>query len=91
MDDREQFWVAHVEAFQTTGELQKHYCERHGLMSRTFRTWHTRIMGGAKPVAPVANMRAVEARDRTKMYFSPFSSSHPDRTLLDELLTNNRM
>lgn len=90
MDDRGQFWVAHVEAFQATGDSQKHYCERHGLTPRTFRTWRTRIMGGAKPMAPVADRHAVEAREGTKTDFSPFFTGHPDRPLPGELLTNSR-
>lgn len=90
MDDREQFWVAHVEAFQAAGGSQKHYCERHGLTPRTFRTWRTRIMGGAKPMAPVADRHAVEAREGTKTDFSPFFTGHPDRPLPGELLTNSR-
>ncbi len=90
VDDRGQFWIAHVEAFQSTGASQKHYCKRHGLTPRTFRTWRTRIMGGAKPIALVSHENPIEAREGTKTDFSPFSGSHPDRSLPGELLTNSR-
>ena len=90
VDDREQFWVAHMEAFKAAGGSQKHYCERHGLTPRTFRTWRTRIMGEAKPRAPVADGHAVEGREGTKTDFSPFSAGYPDRPLPGELLTNSR-
>jgi len=66
VDNRKQFWIAHVEAFQATGGSQKHYCERHGLTPRTFRTWRTRIMGGAKPTARIVYGNAVEVREGTK-------------------------
>lgn len=90
VDDRERFWIAHVEAFRATGDSQKHYCERHGLTPRTFRTWRTRIMGGAKPTAPVSPGNTIESREGTKTDFSPFSTGHPDQTLPGELLTNSR-
>lgn len=90
MDDRKQFWIGHVEGFQAAGGSQKHYCERHGLTPRTFRTWRTRIMDGVQPTAPVAYGKAIEVREGTKTDVSPFSNSHPEQTLPGELLTNAR-
>jgi transposase len=90
VDDREQFWIGHVEAFQAAGGLQKHYCERHGLTPRTFRTWRIRIMDRTKPMAPVVDGHAIEAREGTKTDFSPFSTGYSDRSLSGELLTNSR-
>jgi len=86
VDDRKQFWIAHVEAFQAASGSQKHYCERHRLTPRTFRTWRTRIMDGAQRVAPVAYGKAVEVREGTKTDFSPFSGARPDQTLPGEQL-----
>lgn len=90
MDDRNQFWIAHVEAFQGAGGSQKHYCERHGLTPRTFRTWRTRIMGSAKPSASIVYGNVVEVKEGIKTDFSPFSGGHPDQTRPGELLTNSR-
>lgn len=72
MGDREQFWLAHVDACRIGGETQKTYCERHGLGLKTFRRWRSRLAGATHMAAAEGEPHRGEVKGGAKEDFSPF-------------------
>ncbi len=90
MGDREQFWLAHVDACRISGETQKTYCERHGLGPKTFRKWRSRLAGATHMAAAEGEPHGDEVRGGAKEVFSPSLNSPPDRVQRVDLFTNPR-
>ena len=90
MGDREQFWLAHVDACRISGETQKTYCERHGLGPKTFRKWRSRLAGATHMAAAAGEPHGDEVRGGAKEVFSPSLNSLPDRIQRVDLFTNPR-
>ena len=71
---REEQWARHVEAWRSSGESARAYCERRGLKVSSFRYWARRIrerdeqLGGAADAAPVrmAAVRTRPSRDESR-------------------------
>ena len=43
VDDRQEFWRDYLSRHDTEGGAVRHYCERRGLSSKTFRAWRKRL------------------------------------------------
>lgn len=43
MKNKEEFWLAHVEAWKASAMSQKRYCGQHRLAVSTFQWWHKRL------------------------------------------------
>lgn len=44
--ERERYWQGHVDAWRTSGETQRAYCDRHGLKNHSLSYWHLRQARG---------------------------------------------
>ena len=90
MGDREQFWQAHIDACRVSGDTQKTYCERHGIGSKSFRRWRSRLSGAASMAAVESEPHRGGVRGGAEKVFSPSLSSFPGRVQRVDLFTNPR-
>lgn len=88
MEDRRQFWRGHVAAFEASGETQKLYCERRGLVPKTLRTWRARLRGRPDPAITDGATPAEGDQGGAREFFSPSPAAGLDRASLVELFTS---
>ena len=77
--EREMYWRGHVEAWQTSGETQKAYCDRYELKSHALSYWHLRLARrtlGAAEGSPLTLVPAVRVADAAAAQ-SGLSLTHP--------------
>ena len=48
--DKREYWRAHSEAWQKSGQTQGEYCKRHGLSLKTFAYWRRRFKADSPAV-----------------------------------------
>ena len=93
MRDRQKYWLEHVTAFRDSGETLKAYCERHGLIAKTFRSWRVRMDDNATTGSSVPQVDArLEGgnRERSEELPSPSFPASRDqgRQQIIDLLTS---
>lgn len=93
MRDRQKYWLEHVTAFRDSGETLKAYCERHGLIAKTFRSWRVRMDDNATTGSSVPQVDArLEGgnRERSEELLSPSFPASRDqgRQQIIDLLTS---
>ena len=91
VEDREQFWQAHIDACRMSGITQKAYCERHDITPKTFRIWRTRLAAAARVVASEGEQHGRKAGAGGEEFFRPLSDASSDQAHLVNLLTNPRL